>query len=208
MVSLLLALLRSSAGAAVEDRFREYKWHARSSSRTQLTPLLLAHKNGPALKLSHLTNSETPSPTTFYPIAPTKTPSFSPTGFPTLSPTANRLNMTMDRLTNVSGAEGFRNLTSPQYRAALHVADQDELIVSRGPPQTVAALFVDRVLFRHERRQLIVQQKQYTWFRQGSKERGKSPLAGPSCRRSWQNTVNKYNAATVWGGPRETISSS
>ena len=158
----IVALLRASAGAAVEDRFREYKWHARSSSRTQLTPLLLAHKNGLTGKLSHLTNSETPSPTTFYPIAPTKTPSFSPTGFPTHSPTANRLNMTIDRLTSVSGAEGFRNLTSPQYRAALHVANQDELIVSRGPPQTVAALFVDRVLFRHERRQLIVQQKQYT----------------------------------------------
>ena len=124
----IVALFRSSAGTAVEERFREYKWHARSSSRTQLTPLLLAHKNGPALKLSHLTNSETPSPTTFYPIAPTKTPSFSPTGFPTLSPTANRLNMTIERLTNVSGAEVFRDVTSPQYRAALYVADQDELM--------------------------------------------------------------------------------
>ena len=71
------------------------------------------------------------------PLVPTATPSISPSGTPSAAPTSSRLNAVIGHVTPVSGSEVFLDFESPQYRAAVWLADVDPLSlpVSQSTPQ-------------------------------------------------------------------------
>ena len=69
------------------------------------------------------------------PLVPTMTPSEAPSMVPSAAPTTTRLEAWIQALKSVSAEEALNNRTSPQYQAALWVADEDELQLEVGSPR-------------------------------------------------------------------------
>ena len=65
-------------------------------------------------------------------IVPTSMPSDIPSMAPSMAPTTNRLDAWLEALKSISTEEALTNRTSPQYQAALWVADEDELQLEVG----------------------------------------------------------------------------
>lgn len=69
------------------------------------------------------------------PAAPSMAPSQAPSMAPSSAPTSGRLDAIIQRLTSVSSADALQTKSSPQYKAAQWVSEEDELALPIDDPQ-------------------------------------------------------------------------
>jgi hypothetical protein len=81
------------------------------------------------------------------PLGPTTMPSISPSTVPSFAPTTTQLDGWIDQLIPFSGEEALRDISTPQYRAALWLADEDELQLPIGDPRGMQRYFLATFYF-------------------------------------------------------------